>query len=216
MAQVRFFEMVTASLFIASTLVGCAAQQSDADESLASASQQLDAEKKTCEGAGRGTSVECAKSDMCGTVPTAQKGRLQAVCISSVSGCLEGLDGKVTIDGKGATLGCKDGQVTMTPNNPDQGTPDKDMRCYVVSQGVTLSDGNGNRYGVPNPENERTSRLVCFADDGGSYTFYCDGENTSSPVRCTPDQYFPPGKDSKGYEFKLALADAGTVVVGAL
>lgn len=216
MAQLGLFGMVTTSLFIATTLFGCAAQPGEDGESLASSSQQLEAEKKTCEGAGRGTSVECAKDDMCGTVPTAQKGRLQAVCIPPVSGCLEGTGGKVTIDGKEATLACKDGQVTMTPNNPAQGTPDKDMRCYVVSQGTTLSDANGNRYGVPSPENERTSRLVCFAEDGGSYTFYCDGENTTSPVRCTPDQYFPPGKDSKGYEFKLAIADAGTVVIGAL
>lgn len=216
MAQRWSFEVVTTSLFIAATMFGCAALPSDADESLASSAQQLDADKKTCEGAGRGTSVECSKDDMCGTVPTAQKGRLQAVCIPAVSGCLEGLDGKATIDGKGATLVCKDGKLTMTPNNPAQGTPDKDMRCYVVSQGTVLSDGIGNRYGVPTPENDRTSRLVCFAEDGGSYTFYCDGENTSSPVRCTPDQYFPPGKDSKGYEFKLAIADTGTVVVGAL
>lgn len=185
-------------------------------EPLLSTAQSLEGDKKTCEGAGRGTSVECNKNDMCGTVPTAQKGRYQAVCIPAVSSCLEGIDGKATIDGKGATLVCKDGQLTMTPNNPNEGTPDKDMRCYVVSQGVVMSDGNGNRYGVPDPEHARISRLVCIAADGGGYTFNCDGENTTSPVRCTPEKYFPPGTDSKPVDFNLALVGAGTIDVGAL
>jgi hypothetical protein len=208
--------LFTFSLFIASSLLGCQGLPGEG-ESLLSATQSLEGEKKTCEGAGRGTSVECAKSDMCGTVPTAQKGRLQAVCIPPVGYCLEGIDGKATIDGKGATLVCKDGQLTMTPNNPNEGTPDKDMRCYVVSQGgVVLSDGNGNRYGIPSPENERTSRLVCIAADGGGYTFYCDGENTNSPVRCTPEKYYPPGADSQPVELKLVRAEVGIIDTGAL
>lgn len=216
MSQRPRFGLLTASLFVASALIGCeGAPPSDGSSSLSS-SQMVEGDKKTCEGAGRGTSVECAKTDLCGTVPTAQKGRLQAVCVPPVSACLEGIDGKATIDGKGATLVCKDGQLTMTPNNPADGTPDKDMRCYVVSQGVVVADGNGSRYGVPNPENERTSRLVCIAADGGSYTFYCDGENTTSPVRCTAEKYYPPGTDSKPVDFNLALAEVGTIDVGAL
>jgi hypothetical protein len=216
MSQRQRFGLFTTSLFIASALLGCAGLPSD-DESLSSSAQQLDADKKTCEGAGRGTSVECAKTDMCGTVPTAQKGRLQAVCIPAVTSCLEGLDGKAKIDGKDATFVCQDGQLTMTPDNPNQGTPDKDMRCYVVSQGgVVLSDGNGNRYGVPSPENERTSRLVCIAADGGAYTYYCDGENTTSPVRCTPDKYYPPGTDTPPVEFKVALVEMSATDIGAL
>jgi hypothetical protein len=214
MSQLMRFGLLTGSVFLASALIGCEGQPGDGE--LLSTAQRLDADKKTCEGAGRGTSVECAKTDMCGTVPTAQKGRLQAVCIPPASYCLEGIDGKATIDGKGATLACKDGQLTMTPNNPADGTPDKDMRCYVVSQGVVLSDGSGSRYGVPDPENERTSRLVCIAADGGGYTFYCDGENTTSPVRCTPEKYYPPGADSQPVEFKLALAEGGVIHVGAL
>lgn len=215
MSQRQRYKLFTASLFMASTLVGCAGLPSEGE--LLSSSQQLnEADKKTCEGAGRGTSVECAKTDMCGTVSTAQMGRLQAVCIPAVSSCLEGLDGKGTVDGKDATLVCKDGQLTMTPNNANDGTPDKDMRCYVVSQGVVLSDGNGNRYGVPNPENGRSSRLVCIAADGGGYTYYCDGENTTSPVRCTPDKYYPPGNNNPPVEFKAVRATVEVSDVGAL
>lgn len=214
MSGLQRFGLFTISLFISSALLGCEGAPRDGE--LLSATQSLEADKKTCEGAGRGTSVECNKSDLCGTVPTAQKGRLQAVCIPPLGSCLEGIDGKATIDGKGATLVCKDGQLTMTPNNANDGTPDKDMRCYVVSQGVVLSDGNGNRYGVPDPETERASRLVCIAADGGVYTFSCDGENTTSPVRCTAEKYFPPGADSQPVEFKLALIEAGTIDVGAL
>lgn len=215
MTRIRRSGLLTASLFIASALVGCASPPDEG--ALLSAAPHLLADKKTCEGAGRGTSVECDKNDMCGTVAGAQLGRQQAVCIPPVSGCLEGLEGQGTVDGQGATLTCKDGQVTMTPNNPNQGTPDKDMRCYAIPQGTTLSDGSGNRYGVPNPENARSSRLVCFAADGGSYTYSCDGENTSSPVRCTPEKYFPPGANAPPVEFKPVLAEVGTTTeVGAL
>lgn len=214
MSQLRRCGLLMTSVLLASALHGCAGAPTEGE--LLSTSSSLEADKKTCDGAGRGTSVECAKTDLCGTIPTAQQGRLQAVCIPPLSACLEGLDGKATIDGKGATLACKDGQLTMTPNNPNDGTPDKDMRCYVVSQGVVLTDGSGNRYGVPNPENERISRLVCIAADGGGYTYYCDGENTTSPVRCTPDRYYPPGTDSQPVEFKTALISVGTSDIGAL
>lgn len=215
MSQGHRFGLFTMSLLFASALLGCSGVPIE-EAQLSTAAQQLDADKKTCEGVGRGTSVECAITDMCGTTPTAQKGRLQAICISPVAGCLEGLDGKATIDGKGATLACVDGKLTMTPNNPNDGTPDKDMRCYVIPQGdVVLSDGNGNRYGVPNPQTERSSRLVCFAADGGAYTYSCDGENTNSPVVCTPEKYFAPGKDGPSADFKqvvqMTTVDTGAV-----
>lgn len=215
MARLQRSDLLMTSLFIASALVGCASSSTEGE--LLSAAPRLEVAKKTCEGAGRGTSVECDKNDMCGTVPAAQMGRQQAVCVPPVSGCLEGLEGQGTIDGQAATLTCKDGQVTMTPNNPNQGTPDKDMRCYAIPQGTTISDGSGNRYGVPNPENGRSSRLVCFAADGGSYTYNCDGENTNAPVRCTPEKYFPPGANTPPVEFKTVRAEVGTTIdVGAL
>lgn len=159
------------------------------------ARQAMEEQTKVCSGTRGpgGGSATCALTDACGTVTAPDGKNYRGVCIPAATACpelkatyeLTSGDQKVTL-----TITCAKGVTTVTyPKGV--GSDDKDMRCYSLKKGdPVLRDGANNGYAPPTGDKE--TRFVCFASDGGAYSWTSGGESS----------YFDP----KGTKVKLALA----------
>ena len=157
--------------------------------------QAMEEQTKVCSGTRGpgGGSATCALTDACGTVAAPDGKNYRGVCIPAATACpelkatyeLTSGDQKVTL-----TITCAKGVTTVTyPKGV--GSDDKDMRCYSLKKGdPVLRDGANNGYAPPTGDKE--TRFVCFASDGGAYSWQSGGESS----------YFDP----KGTKVKLALA----------
>lgn len=181
-------------------LSACGAPPPGADE-VAATRHAEEVKTKLCAGTRGpgGGSATCAESDACGRVTAADGKNYRGVCLPVAAACPEL---KKTYDigtGKDAvtvTVGCDKG-VTSVTYPKGVGTNDEKMRCYTLKKGdATLVDGRGNAY--PAPTEDKASKFVCFAGDGGVYVWnsgggsaYYDAEGTKAPLALRVDTQAP-------------------------